>query len=77
MAGKDLISTERPLRDATEALIFVGSFRPHVSASVKSCSLRRLLNVSEVEQVQTSVGRALQRFGPVTLRAPSPNAQRW
>lgn len=71
MPGKALISLEQSMHDTTE--VFLRSFRPHVSASVKSWCLRYLLNVSEVEDVQISAGRALQRLGSGTLRALSPN----
>lgn len=72
-AGKGLFSREQSTRDTTEALMFVGSFRPHVSASMKSWCLRCLLNVSEVEEVQMSADRALQRLGSGTPTASSPN----
>lgn len=73
MPGKALISIEQSICDTTKAFMFVGSFRPHVSASVKSWCLRYFLNVSEVEDVQMSAGRSLQRLGSGILRASSLN----
>lgn len=74
MPGKALHSPEQAMRDTAGVLIIVGSFRPHVAASVEKWCLRRLLNVSE--EVQMSAGRALRRAGAVTLRDLSPNVQR-
>lgn len=55
MPGKALHSPEQSMRDTAGVLIIVGSFRPHVAASVEKWCLRRLLNVSEEVQMEVEL----------------------